>query len=140
MSEDIVTLWKYRDLPEALVARSKLESEDLPCFLADENIVRLNWFLSNVVGGLRLQVMSDDAQSAMELLGEEIPVNFTAEEAGEEYRQPECPRCHSRDVSFEPIYKGIALAVLWIMSLPVWLPKSSWKCEDCRHEWKAEYD
>src|SRR5437899_7263700 len=104
MTEELVTLWRYRDLPEALMAKSKLDSEALSCFLADENIVRLNWFWSNVVGGVRLQVAGDDVQTAIELLSEEIPPSFSAEELGEEYRQPECPTCHSRDVTFEPMY------------------------------------
>jgi len=139
--EELITLWRYRDLPEALVARSKLDSEALWCFLADENIVRLNWFWSNMVGGVRLQVASDDAQVAMEILAEEIPSSLSFDETGEEYRQPECPNCHSLDVTFEPFSKGIALLFLQFTLMPVWIPrKKRWKCEDCRHRWKAEYE
>jgi hypothetical protein len=138
MPEELVTLWRYRDLPEALVAKSKLNSEDLWCFLADENIVRFNWFLSNAVSGVRLQVVSEDVEVATEILAEQIPVSFSAEETGEEYHQPECPNCHSRDVTFEPFSKGTALLCLQF-AVPVWIPKKSWKCEDCGHGWKAEY-
>jgi hypothetical protein len=140
MPEEIVTLWRYRDLPEALIAKSKLDSASVGCFLADENIVRLNWFLSNAVGGVRLQVSGVDVGDALALLGEEIPPRFTAEEIGEEYVQPACPACQSQDVSFEPFHRGIALIFLWFISLPVWIAKKSWNCEDCGHEWKAEYD
>lgn len=140
MSDELVTLWRYRDLPEAFVARAKLDSQEIWCVFADENIVRLNWFWSNAVGGVRLQVADDDAQLALELLAEEIPENFTAEEIGEEYRQPQCPNCNSRNVSFEPFNKGIALLFLQFTLLPVWIPKKSWKCEDCGHQWRAEYD
>jgi hypothetical protein len=153
MPEEIVTLWRYRDLPEALVAKSKLDSADVGCFLADENIVRLNWFWSNAVGGVRLQVLDTDSEDAMALLGEEIPASFSAEEIGEEYLQPLCPSCHSRDVSFQPFNKGIALILLsliglpillgislWFILFPVWIPSELWKCEDCGHDWKAEYD
>lgn len=139
MAEQLVTLWRYRDLPEALVARAKLDSQQIWCVLADDNIVRLNWFLSNAIGGLRLQVEDDDAQLALELLSEEIPERFTVEEIGEEYKQPECTNCHSRDVSFEPFHRGLALVFLQL-GLPVWIPSKSWKCEDCGHHWKAEYD
>ena len=51
---ELVTLWRYRDLPEALVAKSKLDSADLWCFLADVNMVYLDWFMSNAIGGVRL--------------------------------------------------------------------------------------
>lgn len=136
MADQLVTLWRYRDLPEALVARAKLDSQLIWCVLADDNIVRLKWFWSNSVGGIRLQVVDEDAQLAFEVLSEEIPESFTAEEIGEEYRQPECPRCHSRDVSLEPLQRGIALAVLWFINLPLWIPKKSWKCEDCGCQWE----
>src|SRR5882672_281861 len=140
MAEELVTLWKYRDLPEALVVQSKLEFYAQTCFLADENIVRLNWFLSNAVGGMRLQVEVTNREAAVSLLTEDIPADFTVDEVGEEYQQPECPTCHSRDVTFRPIFKGIALLALWLVSLPVWIPKRSWHCEKCGHNWKAKYD
>jgi hypothetical protein len=148
MAEDIVTLWRYRDLPEAWVAKSKLDSENVWCFLADEEIVRLDWFLSNAVGGVRLQVPDDQVQIAMDLLAEEIPASFSADGIGEEYRQPECPLCGSRDVS-ETTNKKLALAVLGVLQMPMLLPllaaaplwlRKSWQCEDCRHGWDAEGD
>jgi hypothetical protein len=140
MAEELVTLWRYRDLPEALVAKSKLDSAALWCFLADENMVYLNWFMSNAIGGVRLQVSDTDAADAMMLLGEEIPAVFSAEDVGEEYWQPSCPTCRSRDVTFEPFSKGLALVVLSFARVPVWIPEKLWKCEDCGHEWKGEYE
>lgn len=140
MAEQLVTLWRYRDLTEALIAKSKLESDAVWCTLADTEVVRLDWFRSNFFGGVRLQVADDDAQHAIALLSEEIPAAFAAEEIGEAYEQPVCPQCHSRDVSFEPLYKGIALAFLWLAGLPVWLPKRLWHCEDCGYEWKANHE
>jgi hypothetical protein len=138
MAEGLVTLWRYRDLPEALVAKSKLDSDAVPCFLADFGIVRLDWFWSNAVGGVKLQVADENVEHALALLSEEIPAGFTAEETGEAYRQPECSKCHSRYVSFEPMYKGVALLALWVLALPLWIPKRLWHCEDCGHEWKAD--
>ena len=126
-------------MPEALVAKSKLDSDAVECFLADFEIVRLDWFWSNAVGGVRLQVADEDAEHALALLSEEIPAGFTAEETGEAYENPQCPQCHSRDVSFHPLYRGFALAFLWLIALPVWIPKRLWHCEECGHEWKAEY-
>jgi hypothetical protein len=140
MPEELVTLWRYRDLPEALVAKSKLDSDAVWCALADNEIVRLDWFWSNAVGGVRLQVADEDVAHAMALLGEEIPAGFLAEETGAAYEQLECPKCHSRDVRFEYMYKGIALVFLWLLALPMWIPKGLWHCEDCLHEWKADYE
>lgn len=140
MADELVTLWRYRDLPEALIARAKLDSQQIWCVLADDNVIRLNWFLSNALGGLRLQVADEDAQFALDLLAEEIPESFSAEEVGEEYLQPECVECGSLDVSFEPLHQGLALVCLQFLGLPVWLPKKLWHCEACGNHWKAEYE
>ncbi len=118
MPDDLITLWRYRDLPEALIAHSKLDAEGFDCFLADDNILSLNWFLSTAVGGVRLRV-------------------FTAEEIGEEYQQPACPNCGSLDVDFETMHKGIALVALWLLALPLPIPRNSWKCQDCGNRWQA---
>lgn len=139
MADAIVTLWKYRDLPEALIARAKLEAEGIECYLADENIVRLNWFLSNAIGGMRLQLLQENAGVAMEVLGQDIPVSFNAEEIGEEYVQPRCLKCNSLDVKFEE-YSGLSLAILWLLSVPIPVRRNRWKCEDCSFKWKETDD
>ena len=51
---ELVTIRQFRDLPEALLAKGSLESAGIACFLADENMVRLDWFISNFVGGVKL--------------------------------------------------------------------------------------
>lgn len=102
MSDDLITLCRYRDLPEALIAHSKLRAEGFACFLADDNIVRFNWYLSNAIGGVRLRVREDDAESALSVLGQEIPKGFSTEDVGQEYEQPACPKCGSRDVDSKP--------------------------------------
>jgi hypothetical protein len=55
----LVTIRHYRDLSEAIVARSLLESCGIDAYLGDENLVRLAWQLSNLVGGIGLQVGAD---------------------------------------------------------------------------------
>jgi len=135
--DTVVTLWRYRDLPEALVARAKLEADGIECFLANENVIRLNWFWSNAMGGLKLQLLEENAERAMEILAQEIPASFSAEEIGEEYKQPICPNCGSLDVSFEE-YNKVTLVVLWLLSLPVPIRKNRWQCEDCHVEWKEK--
>lgn len=68
-----VTIRRYRDLPEALVARSMLEAFGIAAFLCDENFVRIDWRLSAFIGGMRLQVSEVDQADARELLrGEAI--------------------------------------------------------------------
>src|SRR5271156_1442140 len=70
---NLVTLCRYRDLSEAIVARTFLESAGIYVFLRDENLVRLDWQVSNFIGGIRLQVEAKDEAGAAELLRQSIP-------------------------------------------------------------------
>jgi hypothetical protein len=64
----LVTIRQFMTLPEALLSKSILDSAGIESFLGDQNIVRLDWFLSNALGGVKLRVREEDAEAAMELL------------------------------------------------------------------------
>jgi hypothetical protein len=64
----LIALRRFRDLPEALVAKGRLDSAGIKCFLSDENTVRMDWLWSNALGGVRLWVREDDVAQAVELL------------------------------------------------------------------------
>jgi putative signal transducing protein len=74
-----VMVGRYRDSGEAMIAKSMLDSAGIECFLGDENLVRLDWFYSNLVGGIKLMVRDEDADTARKLLKENIPEKFDAE-------------------------------------------------------------
>ncbi|NDQ58816.1 MAG: hypothetical protein GZ088_17275 [Acidipila sp.] len=65
---NIVTLRRFRDLPKALIAKGVLDSAGIECRLGDENLIRMDWFLSNLVGGTKLWVNAEDASAAAALL------------------------------------------------------------------------
>jgi hypothetical protein len=69
----VVTVQQYRDLTEAQLAMGVLESAGIPCYLRDENTVRTQWFWSNLIGGVRLQVREEDLAAAEALLNQPIP-------------------------------------------------------------------
>jgi hypothetical protein len=133
-ARDVVTVRKFRDLPEALLAKGSLDSAGVECWLADDNLVRLDWFISNFVGGIKLQVRKEDAEAANEILDQPIPEDFDVEGIGE-YQQPRCPECHSLDVSFEELNKPVAFASAYV-GLPIPLHRRAWRCHECKHQWK----
>ena len=101
----LTTIKRFRDLPEALLAKGGLESAGIECFLVDDNMVRL-WFISNLLGGVKLQVAAENVAEATEILN--LPTPETLEiEGGGFYRQPHCPNCNSMDVSFQELNKPI---------------------------------
>ncbi len=81
--QELVTIRKFRDLPEAVLAKGLLESAGIECFLADDNLVRMDWFISNFVGGIKLQVKAEDATAANEVLEQPIPETLDEDTAGE---------------------------------------------------------
>lgn len=68
-----MTIRQFRDLPEAILARGVLESAGIETFLADDNIVRMDWFISNLVGGIKLKVRKEDLEAANEVLQAPVP-------------------------------------------------------------------
>ena len=130
----LITIRRFRDLPEALLAKGSLESAGIECFLADDNMVRMDWFISNFIGGVKLQVWPEDAASAVEILDQPIPENFEAEGSGQ-YQQPKCPACQSLDVSFEELVKPIAYASAYF-GLPLPIHRRAWRCHSCNREWE----
>jgi hypothetical protein len=66
----LVVLRRFREIHEALLARGRLESSGIECFLADENMVRMDWFISNLLGGVKLLVEPGDFTRASRILNE----------------------------------------------------------------------
>ncbi len=135
----LVTLCRYRDLSEAIVARTFLESAGIYVFLRDENLVRLDWQVSNLIGGIRLQVEAKDEAGAAELLRQSIPavIPFDGED---DFLQPHCPKCGSIDITFQGSSRGAALASLSVLALPLPLGRESWLCNSCEARWEDTED
>jgi len=115
---DTVTLRQFRDLPEALLAKGSLESAGIQAFLIDDNMIRMDWFISNLLGGIKLKVRSEDAEAAMEILNQPIPDTIDVEGVGS-IEQPKCPQCQSLDVTYM-------------------LETQAWTCYACGNNWKEQ--
>jgi Putative prokaryotic signal transducing protein len=76
---DLVVLRRFRDVPEALLAKGRLEASGIECFLGDENMVRMDWFISNLLGGVKLLVQPADFSKASQILNEPVPGDFESE-------------------------------------------------------------
>lgn len=69
-SRNLILLRRFRDIPEALLAKGRLQAYGVECFLADENMVRMDWFISNLLGGVKLLVEPADFSRASRILNE----------------------------------------------------------------------
>jgi len=130
---EAVTLRQFRDLPDALLAKGSLESAGIQAYLVDDNMVRMDWFISNLLGGIKLKVRPEDAEAASEILNQPIPEMLEVEGVGN-FEQPRCPRCQSLDVSHEELDKPVAYMTAYA-GVPVPVYKSGWTCHACGNEW-----
>ena len=133
---ELVTIRQFRDLPEALLAKGSLESAGIECFLADENLVRLDWFISNFIGGIKLNVRAADAENAQKLLDEPILEGLYVHGIGL-YEQPRCPQCQSLDVNFQELDRPIAYMSAFLR-VPMPVQRPGWRCHACDAEWEDE--
>ena len=148
-SRPLITVRKYRDLPEAFIARSVLENAGIECFLQDENTVRMDWLWSNMIGGARLQVATEDEAAANEVLSQPIPSSFPID-SGVDFEQPRCPKCESFNVEPNDRDRKIAATstvflyyvVPIVLALPLLAAQRSmyhshvWKCSGCGCLWQ----
>jgi hypothetical protein len=135
---ELVTIRQFRDLPEALLAKGSLESAGIECFLADENLVRLDWFISNFIGGIKLNVRVADAENARKILDEPILEGLYVQGVGL-YEQPRCPKCRSLDVNFQELDRPIAYMSAFLR-VPIPVQRPAWRCHECDAEWEDESD
>src|SRR5712692_11342981 len=90
--KEFVILRRYRDLREGVVANSILDFDGIECSLTDENLIRMDWFWSGLLGGVKLWVRQQDINEAQNLIDQSSPDKFDVEGVGE-VQQPHCPKC-----------------------------------------------
>lgn len=124
----LVTVIALGNSVEAHVIKSKLESEEIECFIADEHTINANPLYSNALGGVKVQVRCADLARAQEILGIHPEVRAAP---------TTCPKCGSKHVTFSK-WPGI-LNLLAFLSLNAFFPRSrlQWNCKACGNSWRA---
>lgn len=130
-----VVIAKFLSMHEASIAKGQLESAGIPCFLFDENLIRLHWLASLSVGGVRLAVHQENEEEAREILCAPIPKKFEVDGVGE-FQQIRCPQCQSLRVSVEQLRR------LHIdeKGAPAAPGEEAWHCHDCGALWQVSED
>ena len=91
---DLVPIRAFWNLLEAELAKGLLESAGIQAFLFDDNMVRLDWFNANALGGVKLRVDADQVEAANRVLAESaaaggLPENESSENESPEDESPE---------------------------------------------------
>ncbi|QOX79425.1 DUF2007 domain-containing protein [Trichlorobacter lovleyi] len=72
VTEPMVTVAVYGTPYEAGLAKSELESYDIPVFLADEYTIGINSLYANALGGIKVNVPESCAEQACRILRQEL--------------------------------------------------------------------
>ena len=68
--DDLVTVATYPDVPEAELAKERLELEGVRAFVIDAQAAGVMPYLAGAMGGVRVQVEPKDVERAKEILGQ----------------------------------------------------------------------
>ena len=146
-NEKIITVHTFTFPNEAVIIRSRLESEGILCFVQDELTTQLLPFYSNTVGGAKLQVKESDAPRAIEILKEAGILGDENEqpEVKKEKRQvkmvgdkPICPFCDSEEIAAvkRPGWLFLLTSLPFIAPSPFLNRK--YYCFDCQRDSEAK--
>lgn len=132
---ELITIRIFDNLIEAQIMKSRFESEDIPCFLFDENIIGLNPLYNITIGGIKLKINESDSEKARKILGEYNNSKIINEQ-GEIFL---CPNCKAAE--FYKGYKSMkgpkgifsAIISLVLMVFPLYY-KTVNKCKVCDFE------
>lgn len=79
----LVTIMSFSNMPDLSVIRGRLETEGIKCFVQDEYTTQARLGFSDAYGGIRLQVMEEDAGNAVNILKEYGYLNEVEEKPSE---------------------------------------------------------
>jgi len=132
----LITIQSFRELPEAMIAKGVLNSAGIECFLVDDNTGRMLGFISDVIGGIRIQVNSIDAEAAKALLHQPL-AGAVVEVVEPNEQQQRCPKCYSVDITCHELDKPMTHSGAWLNDpLPVHVRLCT--CRSCGYEWDDE--
>lgn len=138
--EQLVTIKTFTYPHEAYVIRGKLESEGIQTFLKDEMTVQVHNFYSNAIGGVKLQVPSEDVERALSIIDsvKEIPHEVVVFSKRELDGTNTCPFCHSENISRTRKPNWLTLIPYLIVGFIFPVFKNSYVCFDCGREWRVK--
>lgn len=131
----LVTFRVFYTSVKAHLVKTRLESEQIECYLFDENINSLNMAYSMAVGGIKLKIKDTDVNRAEELIKD----FESLEVIDDENNKVKCPKCNSNEfysgyTSLRSL-KGILSAILslFLVVIPFYC-KFVYKCTKCGYE------
>jgi DNA-directed RNA polymerase subunit RPC12/RpoP len=133
--DKIITYASYYDPMLAHLIRTKLEDNDIPCFVADENFLTANPIYNQAAGGIKLKIFERDLERCKEILAED---DALLEQANAEDLSSDaviCPYCGSTDVRYgsatEKKISWVAAVLSMCLAIFPFFANKAWHCFNC---------
>lgn len=110
----------YSTPAEAHLALCRLESAGIDAVIRDEFTVTFDWFYSNAIGGVKIEVVDEDAAAAREIL------TLPPTEDG----LIRCPHCGGADSSVRVL--SVFGAFCAFVGLPIPMTRAFVDCRSCK--------
>ena len=120
MAQKFFTVASFEFPADVQILKSKLESEGIPVFLRDENTLNSDPIISNAIGGVKLQVYSEDKEWALEIYNQIRA--FAIDDLG---NPRTCPNCKAQKSEVYYDRKGV------LIKLFPFFEKRKYKCLNC---------
>ena len=137
MSQKFKTIARFQYTTEAQIIKGRLEAEGIKVFLQDHLTIDTDPLVSNAIGGVKLNVLSEDAMKAQHILS--TIKRYSLDDEGNTIH---CPNCNSDKVElFSTITDFRSFFAFLIGFLFGALPfhtRYKYKCETCSTEFKQK--
>jgi DNA-directed RNA polymerase subunit RPC12/RpoP len=137
MSDTFKTIARFQYSAEAQIIKGRLEAEGIQVFLTDNLTIDTDPLVSNAIGGVKLKVLSHQAQEA-----ESILKSINTYSKDDDGNAIHCPNCNSEKIDLFSTIKDIKsffafiiafITTLFVSTLPLY-SKHKYRCEDCKTE------
>jgi len=142
MMENWETIITFTYPQDAHIAQGFLESEGVESILKDELTVQVQNFYSNAIGGVKLQVKSEDIENATSILKNG---GYTGIESWkptetvvvlESTNKKQCPFCQSENIGKSKKVDYLTIGVYLVLGAFFPIFRLNYSCFDCGKVWK----
>ena len=132
---DMVPVASFVHVPEAHVARARLEAAGIPASVENEHLASIQWELTSALGGVRVCVPRERAGEAAAIVSRDESDSFEPDEIAAGDDGPRCPRCNAG--LGQPSHAGLrARALSLLIGFPLLFWNRSVVCDACGHRWR----
>ena len=120
MNQKFYTIASFEYPADVQILKGKLESEGIPVFLRDENTINSDPLISGAIGGVKLQVYTEDKEKALAIYNE-----IRAYAVNDDGNPVVCPNCKAQKSEAYYERKGL------FNKLFPFFEKRKYKCLNC---------